>query len=561
MEHKLLKRLIFALFFSLLLVTSSFGQKKNKSPLSASKNTVIDTVKVDYSQIKAPVIPFADTLFYIYGNIGSVTPLARAEAIENNIRVLSKDPFFNADSLRITVEANNYMITYSGENIMGINDIQADVLQKDKNELSREYLEKIAQSVLNEKEAKSLQNILKLIGLGILILLATYFIIKYLNIGYRKLSRFIAGKKEWTIEKINFILDANKQIAVILFLLKTIRFFAVLFILYMCLYAFLSLFPETKWLSDTLIGYILSPLKEAFRATLDFIPELFTIIVIIVLFRFFIKFIKIVTERVGDGSIFVKGFYADWAEPTFHIIKVVLYAFMIILIFPHLPGSNSEAFKGVSVFLGILFSLGSTSVIANIVSGIVITYMRPFKIGDRIRMGDLLGNVIEKTPLVTRIKTPKNEIVTIPNGSIMSAQTINYTNSANEYGLILYATITVGYEVPWRQVHELLIEAGLNTPDVLQEPKPFILQLALDDFYVQYQINVYTKDANKMAAIYSDLNKNIQDIFNREEIELVSPQFMAQMQNVETKPPKDFVKTGFDRIAPFNMKTHIKEAE
>lgn len=561
MEHKLLKRLIFALFFSLLMVTSSFGQKKNKAPLSASKNTVIDTVKVDYSQIKAPVIPFADTLFYIYGNIGSVTPLARAEAIENNIRVLSKDPFFNADSLRITVEANNYIINYSGENIMAVNDIQADVLQKDKNELSREYLEKIAQSILNEKEAKSLQNILKLIGLGILILLATYFIIKYLNIGYRKLSQFIAGKKEWTIEKINFILDANKQIAVILFLLKTIRFFTVLFILYICLYAFLSLFPETKWLSDTLIGYILSPLKEAFRAILDFIPELFTIIVIIVLFRFFIKVIKIVTERVGDGSIFVKGFYADWAEPTFHIIKVVLYAFMIILIFPHLPGSNSEAFKGVSVFLGILFSLGSTSVIANIVSGIVITYMRPFKIGDRIRMGDLLGNVIEKTPLVTRIKTPKNEIVTIPNGSIMSAQTINYTNSANEYGLILYATITVGYEVPWRQVHELLIEAGLNTPDVLQEPKPFILQLALDDFYVQYQINVYTKDANKMAAIYSDLNKNIQDIFNREEIELVSPQFLAQMQNVETKPPKDFVKTGFDRIAPFNMKTHIKEAE
>lgn len=560
MGMKSMTRVFFAIALLSLSISLVFAQKKG-SRTPAVKPTTIDTIKVDYSQRKAPVVPFTDTLFYVYGNIGSITPQARAEAIEENIKELTKNPYFSLDSLHIIIESNNHLIVYNDQTIMGINDIQAEVLNKTKDEISHEYLEAISQAVFKEKDRTSLQNILKQIGLALLILITTFFTIKYLNVGYRKLKEFIQTKTNWTIDKLNYLLDANKQLTIILFFLKVIRLLAVIVILYICVYAFLGLFPETRWISNTLIGYILSPLGKAYHAVLGFIPDLFTIIVIYFLFKYFIKAIKVVTERITDGSIYIKGFYPDWAEPTFQIIKVVMYAFMIVLIYPYLPGSNSDAFKGVSVFLGLLFSLGSTSVIANIVSGIVITYMRPFKMGDRIKMGEFTGNVIEKTPLVTRIKTPKNEIITIPNGAIMNAQTVNYTHSANEYGLILYATIRMGYDLPWRKAHELLIEAAEKTPLVLVTPKPFVLQLALDDFYVEYQINVYTKEADKMSAIYSDLNKNIQDICEREGVELLSPHFMSQVPASEPEKAQEFVKTGFDRFAPLNMKTQITKGE
>jgi len=539
-----------------------FAQKSGKTTkTSKTTNVIIDTVKTDYSKEKAPVVPFQDTLFYIYGHIGSVSAKQRAENIQANIIELEKDYTFASDSFKIEIDGANYLITYKGKTILGINDLQAKVLNKPKEEISKEYLDTISNAINQERERGSWKNILKQVALALLILVVTFYAIKYLNIGCRKLISFIRRHEDKTFDKIKFILDTSRQIYIVVFIVKTIRFVAVLFILYFCLLAFFSLFPETKWLSETLIQYILSPLNIAFTAIKDFIPNLFYILVIFFLFRFLIKAIRVVVEKISDGSLTFKGFYPDWAMPTFSIVKVILYIFMFILIFPHLPGSDSKAFQGVSVFLGILFSLGSTSIIANVVSGIVITYMRPFKLGDRIRMGEFLGNVIEKTPLVTRIRTPKNEIITIPNGTIMSAQTVNYTASAQEYGLILYTTITVDYDIQWRKVHELLIEAALNTPNVLSDPKPFVLQIALDDFYVEYQINVYTREANEMANIYSNLNKNIQDVFNREEIELLSPHYRAQRDGSDIMIPKEYVRSGKFRSSPFSMQIQVSKEE
>ncbi|MFR9166940.1 MAG: mechanosensitive ion channel family protein [Dysgonomonas sp.] len=423
------KKIIFSIFLILFLIgystTSSYAQKKKDTkPTVPTKEISIDTVKIDYSKRKAPIVPFQDTLFFIYGNIGSITPQQRAKSIEENIKILEEDILFDADSLKIEIDGGIYLITYYGKTIIGITDPQAEVLKKTKAEIAKEYLEIIVHSIEKERAQGSWQNILKQVGLSLLILIITFFCLKYMNIGYKKLRIFIKKQKNRAIDKLTYILDADKQIAIALFLLKIIRIIVIIIILYLCLYAFFSLFPETKWLADTLIGYIISPLKSALVAVRNFIPDLFSIIVIFVLFKFLIKGIKVIADKISEGSMVVNGFYPDWAMPTFSIIKVILYIFMVILIFPHLPGSNSPAFQGISVFLGVLFSLGSTSVIANIVSGIVITYMRPFKLGDRIKMGEFLGNVIEKTPLVTRLKTPKNEIITIPNGTIMSAQTV-----------------------------------------------------------------------------------------------------------------------------------------
>ncbi len=230
--------------------------------------------------------------------------------------------------------------------------------------------------------------------------------------------------------------------------------------------------------------------------------------------------------------------------PTFHIVRFLLYAFMIAMIYPYLPGSDSGVFQGISVFVGLIVSLGSSTVIGNIIAGLVITYMRPFKIGDRIKLNDTTGDIIEKTPLVTRIRTPKNEVVTVPNSFIMSSHTVNYSTSAREYGLIIHSEVSIGYDIPWRQVHQILIDAALNTPGVVDDPRPFVLETSLSDWYPVYQINAYVKNAAKMAQIYSDLHQNIQDKFNEAGIEIMSPHYMAMRDGSETTIPKDDWKNG-----------------
>jgi small-conductance mechanosensitive channel len=294
-----------------------------------------------------------------------------------------------------------------------------------------------------------------------------------------------------------------------------------------------------------------SPLKGVFIAVWNYLPNLFSIAVIYFVMKYFIRFVRYIFSEIEAGKLQISGFHADWAMPTFSIIKFLLYAFMFVLIFPLLPGSDSDIFKGVSVFIGILFSLGSSSAIANMVAGLVITYMRPFKTGDRIKIADVTGDVIEKTLLVTRIKTIKNEIITIPNASVLSGNTTNFSIEANEVGLIIHTTVTIGYDVPWKKMHETLITAALRTDMILKEPKPFVLQTSLEDFYVAYQINAYTREASRQAIIYSNLHQNIQDCCNEAGIEILSPHYRAARDgNMTTIPadylPKDYKTPGFN---------------
>ncbi|MCL2506379.1 MAG: mechanosensitive ion channel family protein [Endomicrobia bacterium] len=266
------------------------------------------------------------------------------------------------------------------------------------------------------------------------------------------------------------------------------------------------------------------------------------IAVILILARMVDKFLRLIAEKIEKGPIKIKNFHADWALPTYHLIRIVLIIFVFIFIFPLLPNSNSAVFKGISVFVGVLLSLGSTSIINNIVSGFVITYMRPFSVGDRIKMGEHVGDVIEKTSLVTRIKTIKNEIITIPNSNIMTAATVNYTHSAKDYGLILTGEVNIAYDISWRKVHALLAEAAKNTPYVLKEKEPIVFQTALDDTSVKYQVQVFTDDATKMWLIASGLNQNILDVFFREGIEIMSPVINAHRDGTVKAIPKEYLK-------------------
>ena len=228
--------------------------------------------------------------------------------------------------------------------------------------------------------------------------------------------------------------------------------------------------------------------------------------------------------------------------PTYKIVWFLTMAFTVVIAYPYLPGSDSPAFRGISLFLGVLFSLGSTSIIANIVAGVILTYMRGFRVGDIVKIGEVTGKVTEVTMLVTRLRTIKNVDVTIPNSVLMGSQVTNYSFAAGEGRLILPTSVTIGYDTPWRQVHALLLLAAERTQNILREPAPFVLQTALDDFYVKYELNVYVAAPNRMPTIISDLHQNIQDAFNEFGVQIMSPHYVLDPKAAKIVEPGDWVR-------------------
>lgn len=479
-----------------------------------------------------PVVLNRDTLFNIFTRTGSFNAKDRARAISLKITKLYEDPFFKPDSLSVVENEGSFDLIYNNtEVIVSIGNLDGLWFGKENIQLANEYLSIIKKHIIEERNAHSLTNLLKRIGLAALIVLLLGIVIYALNRIFRGVAGFISANKEkylngLKLKKIKII--TPDHLATALLKLSTIvKILLIVLIFYLSLPLLFSIFPETEALTGTMLNLILDPLRSAGKATLAYLPDLFKVIVIYLIFRYLLKGIRYFFYEVKLGNIQFKGFHPEWAIPTFNILRFILYAFMLVIIFPFLPGSSSPAFQGVSVFLGILISLGSSSAIGNIVAGLVITYMRPFRVGDRVKIGDVVGDVVEKSMLVTRIKTIKNEDITVPNSMVLSSSTVNYSShTKNEkQGLIVHYVVTLGYDVPWQRVYDLLIEAALKTEFVLQDPKPFVLQTGLEDFNISYQINAYTKEANKQALIYSKLLENIQDVLGKAGIEIMSPNY------------------------------------
>jgi small-conductance mechanosensitive channel len=329
------------------------------------------------------------------------------------------------------------------------------------------------------------------------------------------------------------VLTAKHVIKIIEVILKLLKYLITAIQLFLTIPIIFSLFSATKDIATKLFGYILNPIKRIVIGAVEYIPNLFTIVIIIIVTRYVLKALKYFASQIEKGKLQIPGFYTDWAAPTLRILQVLLWAFTIAVIYPYLPGSESRAFQGVSVFIGIIFSVGSTSAIGNLVAGLVITYMRPFKLGDRVQIKEITGFVVEKNLMVVRLKTHKNEYVTFPNLTILGSNIINYNTSSDddEEGLIIYAEITFGYATPWQTIHDILINAALNTEYVQKKPKPFVLQTKLDDFYASYQINCYTKEVSKIPGIYAALYENIQNGFHEAGLDMTAAHYRVITTN------------------------------
>jgi small-conductance mechanosensitive channel len=331
------------------------------------------------------------------------------------------------------------------------------------------------------------------------------------------------------------LLDSKQIISVFCFLVSALKYILSALQLLITIPLVFKFFEQTKNLANALLGYILSPIKNFGISFAAYIPNLFTIVITIIIARYMLRALKFFCDQIARKKLIIPGFYAEWAQPTFNLLRVLVIAFTVAIIYPHLPNSDSDIFKGVSVLVGVIFSLGSSSVVGNLISGIVMTYMRPFQIGDRIKINEVTGFVVERGAIAVRLKTHKNEIISFPNQMIMNNSITNYTASSKEGspGYIVNAAITMGYDVPWQKVHEILLKAASLTPRAEAAPPPFVNQLKLDDFYCWYEINLYTKEVETLPSIYTNLYKNIQDGFAENGISMYAPHFRVEKQVAE----------------------------
>jgi small-conductance mechanosensitive channel len=567
---------ILLFLFALLRVNGQSGETSKNSALQSDttlndiRNRVADTRLERSFQNKAfldsirhivkgyPVLGVMnDTVFYIYFKLGASNPPERADLVTKKINRVYQDDFFSSDSIYIQRSDYTVDVVYRDIILIGVSELDALWYDKPMEAVAAEFKAKIDHSIMIARENYSLSKILSRIGLVLTVILTAILIIWLIGKGSGWLLNFISKNRERWLKSLSYrdytFLSAEQEYAILVFLARILRWILYAILLYISLPVIFSIFPFTRGWADSLVRLVWGPFMGILVGIWKYVPNLITILVILFVMKYVLKAVRYIFKEIEEGKLSISGFHADWAMPTYTITRFLLYAFTFVLIFPHLPGSDSTIFKGVSVFLGVLFSLGSPSVIANTVAGLVITYMRPFKIGDRIKIGDITGDVIEKTMLVTRLKTIKNEEITIPNTSVLTGSTTNFSSFTGGDGLILYTTVTIGYDVPWRDMHKALIDAALQTNLILREPKPFVLQTGLDDFYVSYQINAYTRNAGSMINIYSELHQNIQDVCNERGIEIMSPHYQSKRDGNMTTIPASYLPEDYKAPA-FNVR-------
>jgi small-conductance mechanosensitive channel len=487
-----------------------------------------------------PVVLGDQTLFFIK-EVKGLSAKERAKSFSNRLEEIAEDVSVPIASITVVhYESPLTLVGAGGKLLLTILDEDAKAESKTRLELANERVETLRKAVEKYRRDFGIKSIF--VG-SLFILIATVgllFLLIFLNKLHhrvdRKISEWVESKKiSVHIQKFE-IVRADRIRMFIMTLIKISRL--VVFILLLYIYAHLSLgfLPWTRTFADQLLDYILGPLQTIGSAVWAKVPGLIFLAIIILITVYVEKTLRHFFNEVEKGTITLKGFYPEWARPTYRICRFLVVAFAAVMAFPYIPGSDSLAFKGISIFIGVLFSLGSTSFIANILAGYSLTYRRVFSVGDRVKIADFTGDVVETGLQVTHLQTIKNEEIIVPNSMIVNSHVINYSSLARKKGLILHTTVSIGYDAPWRQVHAMLLMAAEKTAGLLREPAPFVLQKSLDDFYVTYELNAYTDTPQGMARVYSELHKNIQDAFNEYGVQIMSPAYESDPDRPKIVP-------------------------
>ena len=530
-----MKKILFigiCLFLSLIISQFSSAQQTSETP-------VINTSSIEL----APVMIDDVVVFRVRG-VEAFPAKERAQVISKRIKDIASDPTIKIDSI-VAIEAEHTTDIYAGDRfIISITEPDVAVEKIPSPLLAKIYIKKLGEAIEEYREARSSKNIFR----GILYsIIATILLICFLILFpklYRKFHSFLETRfktKIYSFQIKSFEIIQGQSIWMAITKgLKIIRLIIILLLLYIYLHIVLSLFPWTSLLASHLLDYVVDPFKKIGVALVEYIPNLIFIVILVLIAKYALKLIRLFFSSIEGGAIQIGRFDPEWAKPTYNIVRLLVIVFVAVVIYPYIPGSQTPAFKGLSIFLGVLFSLGSSSTISNIMAGYTLIYRRVFKIGDRVKIDEFCGDVTERGLQVTHLRTAKNEEIIVPNSLILNSHVINYNSLARERGLILYTTIPVGYDVPWRQVNALLLMAADKTEGVIKDPKPFVFQKSLDSFYITYELNAYTNIPQEMPKIYSDLHKNILDAFNEYGIQIMIPAYEGDPGKPKVVPKENW---------------------
>ncbi len=492
---------------------------------------------------RAPVVIDGEQLFLVRG-ITSYPAEQRALDIEGRIRALAADRSFDVSALTIGEQEGAAVILAGEQRVMGVLAEDAVFEQVDPARLAQANLQRIRSAISSYRQAREpgllWRNTLYALGATLGLFAAAY-------VGHRVVGRLhltLARRYQARVHDVQIqafqIVRAEQLWKLLDGILKLSWAAAVIVMVVVFLRYVLGLFPWTRGIGNRLIALLIDPLQTLGLGVVREIPDIAFLVVLILITRYLLKTVRLFFQAIANGTVTLPEFDAEWAWPTYRLARLFIIALTIIVAYPYIPGSQSDAFKGVTVFVGIIFSLGSSSLIGNIIAGYSMTYRRAFRLGDRVKIGEHLGEVVRMRLLVTHLRTPKNEEVVVPNSSILGAEIVNYSSISKDRGLIIHTTVGIGYETPWRQVEAMLLEAAARTAGLKRDPAPFVLQKVLGSFDVTYEINAYIDSPDRMLAQYSALHRNILDVFNEYGVQIMTPAYEKDPEQAKVVAKADW---------------------
>jgi small-conductance mechanosensitive channel len=469
-----------------------------------------------------PIVTFRGTLL-------GYSPRQRVEAAESRIQRLIERGDTGPVSVIARPEGMMVRIGEKGVFVVtpaDINELSGEELE----EVSRRAVENLTTALKEVHEARHGEYLLRAIGLAVLATVILVLALALLRRVHRWLAVHLAevvGPRLKTLAIGGFTQHIEGIILFLRGLVGLTAWALAFFSLYLWLDFSFMQFPYTRPWGEQLHDYLTAGIKAFLFAIVDFIPGLVVVAAIFFITRFLSRIARLFFDAVESGRASVPGLYAETAQPTRRIATVILWLFSLVMMYPYLPGSDSDAFKGVSVFVGLLLSIGSAGTVNQAVSGLMLMYSRALRVGDYVQIGETVGTVVALGMFSTRIRTPWSEIVSLPNAVIVGTTTKNYSREVETGGALLTTTVTIGYNAPWRQVHAMLIEAAHRTEGLLKEPPPLVLQRSLSDYYVEYMLGARIAVPHKRMALLDVLHRNIQDVFNEYGVQIMSPHYRS----------------------------------
>lgn len=477
-----------------------------------------------------PVILDNKTVITIHWGYANFTPQIRASGIALRLKALASDPTTRLDLIQ---EPTPLGINIRCGDVIVASVFAGDALTENttKEALAQQWSKSFLAAMQNYRAEYGWREIVLRVTLALLTIAACIWLLLLI----RRYTDRIAARASLVLQ--HKVKDAPASMArlvsseflhtVVIRAFWLVRLVLLLFVIALSIHTLLSIFPATRPFATEIYQGVAEPARSFAHSVWVDLPRILFIVILAIATWYFIKLIRYFFQKVGEGSISLRGFRPAWSTVTERLVSIAIVVLAVLIAYPYIPGSQSPAFKGVSIFLGVLVSLGSTGLVANVITGVMLTYMDAFEVGDLVEIGEITAYVKSTSLLTTRLVTRKNEIITVPNSFIMGKHITNYSERGGKDGLLISTTVGIGYEIPWRQVEAMLLEAAARTECVAKDPAPFAIILLLDNYSVNYEINAHLKPGIRRYVGLTELNHNVLDVFNEYGVAIMTPSYMG----------------------------------